>query len=219
MKVQNLKLFERTRVSKAVLILAIPTVLSQLMGVIYNMADTFFIGQLNDPNQVAASTLALPLFILTVSISNLFGIGGASFISRCLGKKHLKKARAGSAFCIWTSMVLALFYGLLIWVFRQSILPWIGTNQETYALTSDYLFWTIAVGSVPVMLNPMFANLIRSEGFAKQASFGMAMGAVLNVILDPIFIFGFNLKIEGAAIATLISICFSSCYFLFFLYK
>lgn len=219
MKVQNLKLFERTRVSKAVLILAIPTVLSQLMGVIYNMADTFFIGQLNDPNQVAASTLALPLFILTVSISNLFGIGGASFISRCLGKKHLKKARAGSAFCIWTSMVLAFFYGLLIWVFRQSILPWIGTNQETYALTSDYLFWTIAVGSVPVMLNPMFANLIRSEGFAKQASFGMAMGAVLNVILDPIFIFGFNLKIEGAAIATLISICFSTCYFLFFLYK
>lgn len=219
MKVQNLKLFERTRVSKAVLILAIPTVLSQLMGVIYNMADTFFIGQLNDPNQVAASTLALPLFILTVSISNLFGIGGASFISRCLGKKHLKKARAGSAFCIWTSMVLALFYGLLIWAFRQNILPWIGTNHETYALTSDYLFWTIAVGSVPVMLNPMFANLIRSEGFAKQASFGMAMGAVLNVILDPIFIFRFNLKIEGAAIATLISICFSSCYFLFFLYK
>ena len=219
MKVQNLKLFERTRVSKAVLILAIPTVLSQLMGVIYNMADTFFIGQLNDPNQVAASTLALPLFILTVSISNLFGIGGASFISRCLGKKHLKKARAGSAFCIWTSMVLAFFYGLLIWAFRQSILPWIGANHETYALTSDYLFWTIAVGSVPVMLNPMFANLIRSEGFAKQASFGMAMGAVLNVILDPIFIFGFNLKIEGAAIATLISICFSTCYFLFFLYK
>jgi putative MATE family efflux protein len=218
MKIQNLKLFERTRVSKAVLILAIPTVLSQLMGVIYNMADTFFIGQLNDPNQVAASTLVLPLFILTASISNLFGIGGASFISRCLGRKHLRKARAGSAFCVWTSMASAFLYGAIIWAFRGTILPWVGANHETYGFASDYLFWTIAVGAIPVMFNPMMANLIRSEGFAKQASIGMASGVILNILLDPIFIFGLDLKIEGAAIATFISISFSTCYFLWFLY-
>ena len=218
MQVQNTKLFERTKVSKAVLILTIPTILSQLVGVIYNMADTFFIGRLNDPHQVAASTLALPLFMLTISISNLFGIGGASLISRCLGQRKLQKARSCSAFCIWTSVVIAFLYGLSIWLFKGSLLPMIGTNSETFNLCADYLFWTVIVGAVPIMINPLIANLIRAEGFAKEASFGMAFGAILNILLDPLFIFGFNLKIKGAAIATLISITSASLYFVWLLY-
>ncbi len=219
MQVQNLKLFERTKVSKAVLFLTVPTILSQLMGVIYNMADAFFIGRLNDPHQMAAATLALPLFILTISISNLFGIGGASLISRCLGMRALEKARSCSAFCVWTSIALAFLYGISIWTFRDTILPLVGTNSETFELCSDYLFWTIVVGAVPIMINPLIANLIRAEGFATQASFGMALGAILNILLDPLFIFGFDLKIKGAAIATLISISIATCYFLWILYR
>ena len=219
MQVENIKLFERTKVSKAVLILTVPTILSQLVGVIYNMADAFFIGRLNDPHQMAAATLAMPLFMLTISISNLFGIGGASLISRCLGQRKLDKARACSAFCIWTSIILAFLYGLGVWLFKNSLLPLIGANQDTFQFCSDYLFWTIVVGAVPIMINPLIANLIRAEGFAKEASFGMAWGAILNIFLDPIFIFGLDLKVKGAAIATLISISSATLYFFWLLYR
>ena len=94
-------LFNTMPVGRAIASLAVPTVISQIITVIYNMADTFFVGQLGDPNQVAAATVALPLFIFITALANLFGVGGASLISRCLGQGDRQKAGHTAAF--WRS--------------------------------------------------------------------------------------------------------------------
>ncbi len=196
------------------LTLVVPTVISQIITVIYNMADTFFIGQLGDPNQVAAASLSLPLFLLTTGLANLFGIGGASLISRSLGLGDNDKARRVSAFCIWTSAAAAFIYGLLIFLLRGKILPMIGTDDFTYDFCSDYLFWTLTIGAVPTVLNAALAHLVRAEGYSGQASFGVTLGGGLNIVLDPVFIFGFDLKITGAAIATMLSNLIATAYFI-----
>ncbi len=211
-------LFCEMPVRRAVPALAIPTVISQIITVIYNMADTFFIGQLNDPNQVAAATVAMPAFAALTALSNLFGIGGASKISRCLGKKDNETAKKTAAFSIWTALATALFYGIAILLARPWLLPVLGTNSATYDFCSDYVFGTITIGAIPTVLSAALAHLIRTEGYAKQAGFGVALGGVLNIALDPIFIFVFRMEIAGAAIATMLSNTASLLYFSFFLY-
>lgn len=212
-------LFREMPVRRAVLTLAVPTVISQLITVIYNMADTFFIGQMNDPNQVAAATVAMPAFAALTAISNLFGIGGASKIARCLGKKDSEAAKKTAAFCIWTALGAALLYGLALDYFKPQLLPVLGANAETYGFCSSYVFWTITVGAIPTVLNAALAHLIRTEGYAKQAGFGVAMGGILNIALDPIFIFVFHMEIKGAAIATMLSNTVATLYFFLFLYR
>ncbi len=212
-------LFCKMPVRRAVLALAVPTVISQIITVIYNMADTFFIGQLNDPNQVAAATVAMPAFAALTAISNLFGIGGASKIARCLGKKDTKTAKETAAFSIWTAFGVALLYGIAIFLAKSWILPILGTNTGTYEYCSQYVFWTITIGAVPTVLNAGLAHLIRAEGYAKQAGFGVAFGGILNIVLDPIFIFVFRMEIVGAAIATMLSNTAAMVYFILFLYR
>jgi putative MATE family efflux protein len=188
--------------------LIVPTVLSQLVTVAYNMADTFFIGQTGDPNQVAATNLCLPLFIFLGAISNIFGIGGSSLIARCLGMGKADKARSTAAFCIWTALLAALGYGLLLHLVRFPLLRLLGADEYTWDHCLRYLFWTVTVGSVPTVTSSLLALLVRSEGLSKQAAFGVALGAILNIVLDPIFIFGVDalgipaMGAMGAAIAT-----------------
>jgi len=212
-------LFCEMPVRRAVLSLAIPTVISQIITVIYNMADTFFIGQLNDPNQVAAATVAMPAFAALTALSNLFGIGGASKIARCLGKNDDKTAKMTASFSIWTALAVALFYGIVIFLTRPWFLPVLGTNTATYDFCSSYVFWTITIGAIPTVLNAGLAHLIRTEGYAKQAGFGIAFGGVLNIALDPVFIFVLHMEITGAAIATMLSNTAAMIYFFLFLYK
>lgn len=212
-------LFTTVPVGRAIILLAVPTVISQIITVIYNMADTFFIGQLGDPNQVAAATVSMPLFMIMTALANIFGIGGASLISRSLGAGNRDKAAKCSSFCVWTAVGLAFFYGLAILALKPALLPILGANAATWNYASSYLFWTVTVGAVPTVLNPMMAHLIRAEGYSKQASFGMAFGGILNIALDPLFIFVFKLEIAGAAIATMLSNTAAVIYFLCFLYK
>lgn len=215
----NTELFESRPVQKAVIALVVPTIISQLITVIYNMADTFFIGQMNDPHQVAAATLAMPPFILLTGIANLFGIGGSSLISRSLGQNDREKAKRCAAFSIWTAIAVSFLYGLVMLVFRPIILPAIGTNADTYDLCYQYTFWTITAGALPTVLNAELAHLVRSEGHSRQASFGVAFGGVLNMGLDPIFIFSLHLQIAGAAIATMLSNLAATVYFLILIYR
>ncbi len=212
-------LFCEMPVRRAVLSLAVPTVISQIITVIYNMADTFFIGQLNDPNQVAAATVAMPAFAALTALSNLFGIGGASKIARCLGKNDDKTAKMTASFSIWTALAVAMLYGIVIFLARPWFLPVLGTNTATYDFCSSYVFWTITIGAVPTVLNAGLAHLIRTEGYAKQAGFGVAFGGVLNIALDPVFIFALHMGITGAAIATMLSNTAAMIYFFLFLYK
>lgn len=213
------RLFSSAPVGRAVLSLAFPTVIAQLITVVYNMADTFFIGKLGDPNQVAAATLAMPVFIFLTAFANLFGIGGASLISRCLGVGDREKAKRASAFCVWTAAALSFAYGTAAVLMRSTLLPLLGTDEATFGFCSSYVFWTVGIGAVPTVLNSALANLIRAEGYSVQASFGVALGGVLNIILDPIFIFTLDLEITGAAMATMLSNVAATLYFFAFLYR
>ena len=106
MKTKEEVLFEDAPVGRAVLSLVIPTLFSQLITVIYNMADTFFIGQIGDPNQVATVSLCMPMFVFLTGLANLFGIGGSSLMSRSLGMNDHQKAKQTAAFSIWTAIVV-----------------------------------------------------------------------------------------------------------------
>ena len=216
---KNEELFRSVPVTRAILALAVPTVVSQIITIIYNMADTFFIGQLGDPKQVAAATLAMPLFMFMTALSNLFGVGGASLISRFLGADEREKASRCCAFCIWTAALAAAVYGVLVLLSRPTLMPVLGANEETFGMASSYLFWTIGLGALPTVMNPALAHLIRAEGYSKQASFGVAFGGILNMVLDPVFIYGLRLQITGAAVATLLSNGAALLYFLAFIWK
>ena len=204
-RTDNRELFETMPISRAVIALVIPTIISQIITVIYNMADTFFIGQLNDPNQVAAATLIMPPFVMMTGIANLFGIGGASLIARSLGAGDRERAKRCSSFSIYTAALFALIYGLAVYFSSPFLFPLLGSDANTYGFCMEYALWTIAVGAVPTILNACLAHLVRAEGYAKEASFGVALGGVLNILLDPIFIFVFDLGVAGAAIATILS--------------
>lgn len=210
-------LFKEAPVKKAVLSLAVPTVFSQLITVVYNMADTFFIGRLNDPAQVAAAALALPCFLLLTSFANLFGLGGSSLISRSLGAGDRKKARGTAAFCIYTCAAVSLLFGLLVFALQSVLFPILGATEETYEYLRQYIFWTVVVGALPTVMSAAFAHLIRAEGYSKAVSFGIAFGGVLNIVLDPIFIFVFKMNIEGAAVATMLSNVAAMLFFICFI--
>lgn len=219
MKRENTELFETMSTSKAVLSMSVPMIISQAITIIYNVADTFFVGQMNDPDQVAAITLALPLFYFLTALTNLFGVGGASMVSHHLGLKEDLQAKQCASFCIWTSVSVSFLYGMLVFALRPVLLPVIGADADTYPYAYQYIFWTITVGAVPTVFNPMIANLIRAEGYSSQASFGVALGGILNIILDPVFIFVLKMNIAGAAIATMLSAWTATAYFLAFLYR
>lgn len=219
MPAERSALFSDVPVRKAVLTLAVPTVISQLITVVYNMADTFFIGQLNDPLQVAATTLAMPCFMFLTAFANLFGLGGSSLISRCLGSDEREKAHHTAAFCIWTGVAVAFLYGVAILLSEPVLFPVLGAKAETWDYLRQYVFWTIGVGAVPTVMNAEFAHLIRSEGYSRQASFGVALGGVLNIALDSLFIFAFRLNIAGAAVATMLSNVIAMLYFVTFLLR
>lgn len=207
-------IFENMPVRKAVLTLAVPTVISQLIVLIYNLADTWFIGQTEDPLQVAAVTVSYPIFMLLGGLGNLFGIGGGSLISRLLGRGEQRNAGKIGTFVIWASAVATLFYSLLIFVFGRQALQVLGTGGETLGYARQYLFWTVVFGGIPMVLNQVLANIVRAQGRARTASIGMSVGGILNVALDPLFIFGLHMNVAGAALATCISNVVSVLYLL-----
>ena len=190
---------------KAVATLAIPTIISQVVTMIYNLADTFFIGQLGNPAMVAAVSLVSPWFNLLTALGNLFGLGGSSLISRMLGEKKDKDIKHVAAFSVWGGVMATLIFCLATYLFRAPLLNFLGTSSDTYGYAESYLLWVVVLGGVSTMVSLTLGHLLRSEGRAKQASAGMMFGGIFNVVLDPVLIFGFHMDVAGAAIATAFS--------------
>ncbi len=208
------EIFENMPVRKALATLAIPTILSQLVTMIYNLADTLYIGQTGNPFMVAGVSLSFPLFFLLMSMGNLFGIGGGSLISRMLGAKKPEYAKRVSAFSFWTGVACALIYSILLYLNLDPILRLLGASDNTIRWSRDYITWVVVIGGVPSAVGVLMGHFLRSEGYAKYSSIGIAFGGILNIILDPIFIFVFDMAVEGAAIATMISnVCAMIYYF------
>ena len=210
------ELFETMAIPKAVMKMSVPTVVSSLVMVIYNLADTFFVGMLNDPVQNAAVTLAGPVLLAFNAINNLFGVGSSSMISRALGVKDYDTAKRSSATGFYRALVCSMLYSVMFFLFRSPLLGLIGADEITLQATGEYLFWTVGCGAVPSILNIVMAYMVRSEGASLHASIGTMSGCILNIILDPIFILpqGLGMGAAGAGLATFISNCVAFSYFI-----
>lgn len=209
-------LFQNAPISKSVFQMAVPTVISSLVLVIYNMADTFFIGQTHDPLQVAAVSLTNAVFVMYMAIAQLLGIGGSAVISILLGKGESKKAKNASAFCFYGSLIFGVVVGIAIIIFMNPLLRILGSRSETYQYSKDYLFY-IAVGAPFILLANTFGHAVRGEGASKASMIGGMIGTIVNIILDPIFILTFHMGTAGAAIATVLGNVFGCAYYLYFL--
>lgn len=214
------ELFESMPIPKAVVTLSVPSVISSLVMVIYSLADTFFVGMMNNPVQNAAVTLAAPLLLAFNAVNNLFGIGSSSMMSRALGRKDYDTVYRSSAFGFYASLICSLLFSLLYGVLQSPILVMLGANAETMQATANYLFWTVLLGSAPSILNVVLAYLVRAEGSSLHASIGTMCGCLLNIVLDPIFIlpWGLNLGAAGAGCATCLSNTVACLYFFVLLF-
>lgn len=213
-------LFEKTPIPSAVAKLSIPMVFSSLVMVIYNMADTYFVGMLNNPVENAAVALAAPVLLAFNAVNNLFGVGTSSMMSRALGRKDYETVSESSAFGFWCSFFFGILFGVLCAVFHSPLLTLLGADQTTRSATQGYMFWTVYLGAAPAILNVVMAYLVRSEGAALHASIGTMSGCLLNIILDPFFIlpWGLNMGASGAGMATFLSNCVACLYFLILLF-
>mgnify|MGYP001751957725 CR=1 FL=1 len=194
----------------------VPAVTSQLIVLIYNMADTFFVGQTGNPYMVAATSLILPVFNITLCLAGLAGIGGGSLISRLLGQGREEEARRVSAFSLYLGLCIAALFAVGIGVFMEPVLNLLGAGENTYVYARQYALCVIVTGGVPTVLSNVLANLIRSVGRSKEASAGIILGGLLNIALDPLFMFVLlpdGYEVLGAGLATCLSNCTA---FLFF---
>lgn len=214
------ELFENAPIPKAVMTLAVPTIISSLVTVIYNLADTYFVGILNDAPQNAAVTLAAPLLLAFNAINNLFGVGTSSMMSRSLGTKDYDTVSRSSAFGFYCAAVCGILFSLIYTVFQVPVLRMLGADSVTAATTAEYLKWTVSFGAAPAILNVVLAYLVRSEGASMHAGIGTMSGCLLNIVLDPVFILpqGLNMGAAGAGLATFISNCVACLYFFVLLF-
>lgn len=215
-------LFETVPVGKALLTMAIPTIASQLITMVYNLADTFFIGMSDDPYKVAAASLVGVLFFMLNSLANLFGVGGGSLLSRLLGQKREDDARRVSAFSIYGSLAIAAVYSLICLLFTEPLARLLGASDQTVGYASSYLFWVVVIGGIPSTLGLTMSHLLRSAGYSKESGFGLALGGICNIVLDPLFMFVLlpaGNEVTGAAMATLFSNVITLVYFLIVYHK
>lgn len=220
MKQNDRFLFEEMPVSKAVIKMSVPMVFSSLVMVIYSLADTYFVGMLNDPIQNAAVTLAAPVLLAFNAVNNLFGVGSSSMMSRALGMKKYEDAYKSSAFGFYSGAFLGLIFSIVYTVFSSQWLTILGATAQTSWATASYMRWTVTFGVIPAILNVILAYMVRAEGASLHASIGTMSGCALNIVLDPIFIlpWGLNMGAAGAGLATCISNGVACCYFFILIY-
>ena len=214
---KNKAIFESMPVPEAVRTMALPTIISQLIVLVYNMADTFYLGRTNNPFMVAGVSLILPVFNICLSLAGLAGIGGGALISRLLGAGDAKEAEKVSAFSISLAVVTTAVFSVGMLLFMNPILRLLGASGNTLTYAAQYSFCVIVLGGIPTVLSNVMANLLRSVGESGKAGFGIAMGGVLNILLDPLvmfILFPKGYEVLGVGVATLISNCCACAFFI-----
>ncbi|MBO7421840.1 MAG: MATE family efflux transporter, partial [Oscillospiraceae bacterium] len=189
-----------------------------LMVLIYNLADTFFIGLTRDPYQLAAVSMAMPVFLIFMSVGTIFGIGGTSVISRALGEGRLEYSKKVCAFCMWSCIAIGLLLSALFLFGMEQILTLMGTSADTHNHVKTYLS-IVSLGGPFVLISNCYSNVVRAEGQSQKAMMGQLMGNLLNVVLDPIMISLLGWGVAGAAVATVVGILFGACYYILFFLK
>ena len=213
----NTDIFERMPVARAVRTMAVPTIIGQLIVLFYNIADTFFIGRVNNPLMVAGASLILPVFNICIALAGIAGVGGGAQISRLLGKQDPDSARHVASFSMWFSLMIGAVFALGVMLFMEPLLRLLGVGTDTHDYARAYAMCVIVFGGIPTVMTNVLANLMRSIGESRKAGFGVTMGGVINIALDPLFMFVLfpkGMEIVGAGVATCISNCLSCLYFI-----
>ena len=206
------------KVSDVVKKMAIPSVISSLVTVVYNMADTFFVGQTGDPLQVAAVSLTNPIFILFMAVANMLGMGGSALASRALGKNDEQKAKNVSSFVTYFSVLVGIVFCVILLLFQNSLLTLFGANADTLDLAKGYTLY-IAIGAPFIIFSAAASFIVRAAGDSKQAMIGNMIGTIINIVLDPVFVSVFNKGAAGAAIATTIANIIACVYYIYYFEK
>lgn len=212
------EIFNEPKISKAYIQLSLPLVFSMVVTLVYNLADTFFVAQTNDTNIVAGVSLGAPVFTFLMALGNIFGQGGSSLISRLLGQQDEQSVRHASSFCFYVTLITGIIMTAIMLLFRVPLLYLIGANAESFSHASDYYIF-LAIGAPAVMLSFIHSNLLRSEGMSKESMIGTVSGALVNIILDPIFISMLEWGARGAAIASVAGYLFSDTLFIIIVIK
>lgn len=209
------EIFETLPVPTALRKMAIPTIMGQIIVLIYNLADTFYVGMTGDPYMVAGVSLILPVFNMLIALANLLGVGGGTYVSRLLGVGRREEASRVTAYSIRLGVVIGAVFSLLTYVFMGDILTLLGAGENTFTYSKQYVTCVIVFGGVPTILANVLSNMLRSTGKSAEAGFSVALGGVLNIVLDPLFMFVLLPKgreILGVGIATLLSNIISCIY-------
>ena len=190
--------------AKAVIKMSVPLIFGMFIMVLYNLVDTYFIGLTGDDYQMAAVNLAYPVMMVTVAISNMIGTGASSFIARCLGAEEKEKAEH----TLTSAFTLTLINSILVTgaglAFLPALIRLLGAKENTFLYTQQYV-QIILLGSFFTMGSYTIGALLRSEGSVRYSMTGMIAGTIINIALDPLFIFTLNMQIRGAALATILS--------------
>jgi putative efflux protein, MATE family len=212
---KRIKILSMAPVGKAIFSMSIPVVLGMMIQVLYNLVDIYFVGKLEDPNQLAAVNIATPLFMIMMAVSGIIGTGASSYISRCLGRSDFDKAGKVLSTGIAICFCLGILTTLLGCIFINPIVKALGSNSMTAPFVLGYSM-ILFLGATVIMCNFALGQLLRSEGSVIASMLGMLIGTIANVILDPIFIFNFRMGVKGAAIATVLGNLLGLLYYIVF---
>ena len=196
-------LFEKAPIKEAYLKLAIPVVLSMVVQLVYSMVDTYFIALTGNTSLIAGVSICTPLFTLFLAFGDMFALGGSSYISRLLGAGKGEDGKRLSVFCMYAAIVFGMLVTVVLLIFKTPILKFLGADDSTMYYASQY-YQFIAFGSAFIIYSLVPSNLLRTVGHPNASMITSIIGAVVNIILDPVFIFGLGMGAAGAAVATVI---------------
>lgn len=217
MQTEKNEVFETMRPSKALAVMALPTVASQMIILLYNLADTWFIGRTDDPYMMAASSLGLTVYLAAAALANVFGTGGGSLMARLIGEKNNADARKVTAYSIAAAVLAAFVFSLAVLVLMEPMLALFGASDDTLAYARQYVLMTAVLGGIPTVLSMCMPQLLRNVGYSREAGIGVGLGSLLNVALDPLFMFVLlprGQEVLGAGLATMLSNVVSAAYFI-----
>ncbi|WP_432661855.1 MATE family efflux transporter [Wukongibacter baidiensis] len=203
-KNQRAEMMENEKIPAILMKLAIPGIIAMLVNAVYNVVDTMFVGMLGNTSAIGAVSVAFPLFMIIAAFGQMFGVGAGSYISRLLGEKNKELADKTTSTTFFTSLVCGIAFTIVGTILIEPLLKMFGATTTIMPFAKEYSLVLVA-GSVFTVCNMTLNNMIRAEGNAKYSMFAISLGAGLNIILDPIFMFGFDMGIKGAALATVLA--------------
>lgn len=198
---------------RAIAGLCIPSLISIVVLMLYNMADMYFVAFTQDLRQVAAVSLAGPAFSLMMAVSTMIGNGGCTLVAQALGRQDAQKVRQLSALCFWAAIVFGALFAMLCVSFQRPLLRLLAATEDTWAFTRSYLL-ILALGAPVILLNHSLGGLLRGEGLIRVGLAANMISTVSNILLDPLFILVFHQGVAGAAIATVLGNAVAVCYML-----